>query len=218
MGVIGGITAAGGRGRRPAIADHPPRVMPRQARPASVGNSARDATSDRGSTVAKTDGTFIYVATYPDELTARDDYQVVKELHRGGLVGSYDAAVVTKDAEGRVHENKDETATRHGAWWGVAAGAAIGAVFPPAILGAAAAGGVIGGVSGHLAKGMSRSRAKELGEFIDPGEAGLIVVGDSKLQAAIQKAVTRAEKETAEELDVDPKDIDKTLRQAVGEM
>lgn len=168
--------------------------------------------------MAKTDGTFIYVATYPDEITARDDYQVVKELHRGGLVGSYDAAVITKDVEGRVHENKDETATRHGAWWGVAAGAAIGAVFPPAILGAAAVGGVVGGVSGHLAKGMSRSRAKELGDFIDPGEAGLIVVGDSKLQSAIQKAVTRAEKETAQELDVDPKDIDKTLRQAVGEM
>lgn len=31
-------------------------------------------------------------------------------------VGSYDAAVVTKDAGGKVHENKDETATRHGAW------------------------------------------------------------------------------------------------------
>jgi uncharacterized membrane protein len=168
--------------------------------------------------VAKTDGTFIYVATYPDETTARDDYQVVKELHRGGLVGSYDAAVITKDVEGQVHENKDETATRHGAWWGVAAGAAIGAVFPPAILGAAAVGGVVGGVSGHLAKGMSRSRARELGDLIDPGEAGLIVVGDSKLQSAIQKAVTRAEKETAQELDVDPKDIDKTLRQAVGEM
>ncbi|MDQ2873285.1 MAG: DUF1269 domain-containing protein [Actinomycetota bacterium] len=168
--------------------------------------------------MAKTDGTFIYVATYPDELAALDDYQTVKGLHAEGLVGAYDAAVVTKDAAGKVHENKDETATRHGAWWGVAAGAAVGVLFPPAILGAAAVGGVIGGVSGHLAKGMSRSRAKELGDFIDPGEAGLVVVGETKVKAAVQKAVHKAAKQAAEELDVDPKDIDQTLQHAVGEM
>jgi uncharacterized membrane protein len=168
--------------------------------------------------VAKTDGTFIYVATYPDEAAAREDYQVVRDLHAGGLVGAYDAAVVTKDANGRVHENKDETATRHGAWWGIAAGAAVGVLFPPSVLGTAAVGGVIGGVSGHLAKGMSRSRAKELGDFIDPGQAGLIVVGETKIEQAVQKAVTRAEKETAEELGVPPKDIDKALEEAVGRM
>jgi len=173
---------------------------------------------ERGPAVAKTDGTFIYVATYPDESAARADYHAVKGLHAAGLVGAYDAAVVTKDARGKVHENKDETATRHGAWWGIAAGAAVGVLFPPAVLGAAAVGGVIGGVSGHLAKGMSRSRAKELGEFIDPGQAGLIVVGDTKIEAAIQDAVTRAEKETAEELGVDPKDIDKALQDAVAGM
>jgi len=171
-----------------------------------------------GAAVAKTDDTFVYLATYPDETAAQADYQAVKELHAGGLVGAYDAAVVTKDSHGHVHANKDETATRHGAWWGIAAGAAVGLLFPPSVLGAAAAGGVIGAVSGHLAKGMSRSHAKELGEFIDPGQAGLVVVGDVKIEQAIQKAVTRAEKETAEELGVDPKDIDKTLQQAIADM
>lgn len=168
--------------------------------------------------MADTDSTFIFIATYPDEDAAQDDYQVVKDLHARGLVGSYDAAVVTKDANGKVHENKDETATRHGAWWGIAAGAAIGAIFPPAVLGAAAVGGVIGGVSGHLAKGMSRSRAKELGDFIDPGQAGLVVVGESKVKEAVQKAVTRAVNQTAEDLDMDPKDLDKELQQAIKEM
>jgi uncharacterized membrane protein len=168
--------------------------------------------------MADTDSTFIFVATYPDEAAAQDDYQVVKDLHARGLVGSYDAAVITKDASGKVHENKDETATRHGAWWGIAAGAAIGVIFPPAVLGAAAVGGVVGGVGGHLAKGMSRSQAKQLGDYIDPGQAGLVVVGESKVKEAVQKAVTRAVKQTAEDLDVDPKDLDKALQQAVKEM
>jgi uncharacterized membrane protein len=162
--------------------------------------------------------TFIYVATYPDEMAARADYEAVKELHEGGLVGSYDAAVITKDGNGKVHENKDETATRHGAWWGIAAGAALGAIFPPSILASAAAGGVIGGVSGHLTKGMSRSRAKELGDFIGPGQAGLVVIGESKIEQAIQSAVTHAEKATAEELGVNPKDIDRAMHEAMKEM
>jgi uncharacterized membrane protein len=164
------------------------------------------------------DDTFIYVATYPSKMAAQADYEAVKNLHAAGLVGSYDAAIVTKDLDGKVHANKDETATRHGAWWGVAAGAAIGVIFPPSILGAAAVGGAIGGVTGHLAKGMSRSGVKQLGDFIDPGQAGLVVVGESKVEQAVQDAVTQAEKETAEELGVDPKDIDRALQEAVKGM
>jgi len=165
--------------------------------------------------MSKSEGTFIMVATYPDEQAARDDYQVVKEAHRRGLVGSYDAAVITKDSDGKVHENKDETSTRHGAWWGIAAGAAVGVLFPPSVIGAAAVGGVIGGVSGHLAKGMSRSEAKDLGDFIDPGQAGLLVVGESRVEQAISDAVTRADKQTAKELDVDPKDVDRIMEAAI---
>jgi uncharacterized membrane protein len=166
----------------------------------------------------RSDGTFILVATYPDELTARDDYESVKDAHSMGLVGSYDAAVVTKDASGKIHESKHESATRHGAWWGIAAGAAVGVLFPPSIIGTAAVGGVIGGVGGHLAKGMSRSQAKELGDFIDPGEAGLVVVGESKIAEPLKQAVTRAEKQTAKELDVSPKDVDRILEQSITEL
>jgi uncharacterized membrane protein len=168
--------------------------------------------------MAKDNDTFIYVATYPNEAAAKADYQVVKGLHSSGLVGSYDAAVITKDANGKVHENKDETATRHGAWWGVAAGAVLGAIFPPSIIGTAAVGGLVGGVSGHLAKGMNRASVKELGDFIEPGHAGLVVVGETRIEQAIQDAVTRAEKETAEELGVDPKDIDRALDDAMRDM
>ena len=168
--------------------------------------------------MSESGSTFVLVATYPDEMAAREDYRVVKDAHAAGLVGSYDAAVITKDAAGKVHENKDETATRHGAWWGIAAGAAVGVIFPPAVLGAAAVGGVIGGVSGHLTRGMSRSDAKALGDFIDPGQAGLVVIGESKVEAAIERAVTRAEKQTARELDVSPKDVDRILQEAVREM
>ena len=168
--------------------------------------------------MADTKPLFIYVGTYPSELAARDDYQVVKDLHAVGAVGSYDAAVLTKDAKGKVHENKDETTTRHGAWGGLAVGALVGLLFPPAIIGSAATGAAVGGVGGHLWKGMSRSDVKELGEFIDAGEACLLIVGESKVAEAIEKADLKAEKQVAKQLDVDPKDIDAAVKEAAKEL
>ena len=43
---------------------------------------------------------------HPDEASARADYEVVKDLHAVGAVGTYDAAVVRKDEDGKVHVNK----------------------------------------------------------------------------------------------------------------
>jgi uncharacterized membrane protein len=71
--------------------------------------------------MAKPDAVFIYIGTYPSEAVARADYGIVKDLHAAGAVGTYDAAVITKDASGKVHVNKDEMATRHGAWGGAKA-------------------------------------------------------------------------------------------------
>ena len=114
--------------------------------------------------MAKPDAVFIYIGTYPDEAAARADYDVVKDLHAAGAVGTYDAAVVTKDDAGKVHVNKDEMATRHGAWGGAAVGAVVGILFPPAIIGTAVVGAAVGGVGGHLWRGMSRADVKEFGE------------------------------------------------------
>jgi hypothetical protein len=65
---------------------------------------------------------------------------------------------------------------------------------------------------------MSRSDVKQFGDFIDPGHAGLVVVGENTVEDAIRHAVTRAEKETLEKLGVDPKDIDRVMREAMKEI
>ena len=168
--------------------------------------------------MAKPEAVFIYVGTYPSKDAAEADYDVVKDLHAMGAVGSYDAAVVTKDDDGKVHEHKAEMATRHGGWGGAAVGALIGCIFPPAIIATAAAGAAIGAVSGHLWRGMSRSDCKELGELIDDGQAALVIVGESTIEKAVGKAALKGEKHVAKQLDVKPKDIDKAVREAAGEV
>jgi uncharacterized membrane protein len=168
--------------------------------------------------MAKPDGVFVYIGTYPSEAVARDDYDVVKDLHAAGAVGTYDASVVTKDDNGEVHVNKDETTTRHGAWGGAAAGAVVGILFPPSLIGSAIVGAGVGGIGGHLWKGMSRSDVKEFGELIDDGQAALVIVGETKIQAAIEKANLKAEKHVAKELDVSSKDLDQAVQEAAKDI
>ena len=158
------------------------------------------------------DGVFIYVGTYADETAARTDYDVVKALHAVDAVGSFDAAVVTKDDKGKVHVSKDETSTRKGGWIGVGVGALVGILFPPSIIATAVAGGVIGGVSGHLWKGMSRSDVKELGDSIDEGQAALVVIGELTVSDALKKAELHALKETQKEVNASFKDIEKEIK------
>ena len=168
--------------------------------------------------MAKDDSVFIYIGTYPDELSARADYEIVKDLHAAGVVGTYDAAVVTKDADGKVHENKDETSTRHGAWGGLAVGAVVGLLFPPSIIASAAVGAAVGGVGAHLWKGMSRSDVKELGDLIDNGQAALVIVGESKVAEAVENADLKAMQQVSKQLDISSKDIDQAIKDAAGEV
>lgn len=169
--------------------------------------------------MADNDGIFLYIGTYPSESAARADYDIVKELHSSGTVGTYDAAVITKDADGKVHVNKDEMATRHGGWGGAVAGAVVGLLFPPVIIGTAIVGGAIGAASGHLWRGVSRSEVKELGDLIDSGQAALLVAGASNVEDAINKAELKAEKHVAKQLtNVKKSEIDDAVKAAASEV
>ncbi len=160
---------------------------------------------------------FIYLATYADKAGAEADYDALLELHADKLVGTYDVALVSKDADGKLQVEKHEKPTQHGAWGGIAVGAAVGVVAAPAVIPAALIGGVIGGLGGHFRKGISKDDAKQLGDLLDEGEASLLVVGESRVQEQLDKELTRAEKSTEKEMDVDSKEFKRELDQAEKE-
>jgi uncharacterized membrane protein len=160
---------------------------------------------------------FVYAATYADRADAFADYDNLLDLHAAKLVGTYDVALITKDDEGKVHVEKHEKPTQHGAWGGIAVGALVGVLFPPSVIGAAVVGGLAGGVGGHLRKGMSRGDASELGELLGGGEAALIVVGESRVEEELDKALTRAEKSIEKEIDADNKEFKRELEEAEKE-
>ncbi len=160
---------------------------------------------------------FIYAATYADPADAEADYEGLLELHAAKLVGTYDVALVTKDDEGKVHLEKHEKPTQHGAWGGIAVGAAVGVLAAPAVIPAALVGGVIGGLGGHFRKGIPRDDAKELGDMIEAGQATLFVIGESRLEEQLDKALTRAEKSVEKEIDVDREEFKRELDEAEKE-
>ena len=157
---------------------------------------------------------FVYVATYRSADDAQMDYSVVKDLYARGVIDTYDAAVITKDVDGKVHVSKREKPTQKAAWTGAAVGAIVGVIFPPAILPMAAAGAMFGGLIGHISEGMSRGDLKDLGEVLDSGTAAIIVVGKTSLAEKLDKATAKAAKTIEKQLKIDEKNFDKELAAA----
>src|SRR3954451_20780106 len=163
-----------------------------------------------------------FVGVYDRVEDAEADYEVVKDLHtKADLIDAYDAAVVERRGAKTKIVKKHETPTRVGGVLGGGVGLATGlvvALFPFAAIGggllaATAAGGtVLGAVAGHAAAGMSRDDLKELGEYLDAGQAGLVVVGVSDMGAKIEREMRRAEKVQKKELKADVEEIERDAK------
>jgi uncharacterized membrane protein len=172
--------------------------------------------------------TFIAFAGVYDSVADADaDYDLVKDLHtKAGLIDSYDAAVVERRADGKVKiTKKHETPTRVGGVLGGGVGLATGLVlvlFPFAAIGGGllavttGGGAVLGALAGHAAAGMSRKDLKELGEHLDAGQAGLVVVAVSDMGAKVEREMKRARKIEARELKADTADIEADAKSAEG--
>ncbi len=158
---------------------------------------------------------FMYVGDYESVDDAKADLEALRELHSEHVVGTYDAAVLTKDDEGNVKiVDKIEKPTQHGGWAGLAVGAAVGLIFPPSILVSGLVGAGAGALIGHLHGGMSRSDLKEIGEMLDESDAALIVVGEATIERAVEDATRRAKQEMKKEVRADAKEIEKAIDKA----
>jgi uncharacterized membrane protein len=167
---------------------------------------------------------FIYVATYADRADASTDYVALIDLYETKIVGTYDVAMVVRDEAGKVHVEKHEKPTQRGAWGGILVGALVGVLFPPSIVGvatvggAAAVGGLVGGLGGHFHEGMSRGTAKELGDLLETGQAALIVIGESRSKEALDMALTRAARSIETVVDADHTRLRRELEEAEGRL
>ncbi len=173
------------------------------------------------------DTLMVFVGVYDDVADAEADYQLVKDLHtEADLIDAYDAAVVERREDGKTKiVKKHETPTRVGGVLGGGVGLATGlvvALFPFAavggglLVGTTAGGSILGAVAGHAAAGMSRHDLKELGEQLDSGTAGLVVVAVSDMGAKVEEAMKRAAKLERKQLEADNEAIERDASSAAA--
>jgi len=145
---------------------------------------------------------YVLAASYDDVNDALAEYGAIEAAWTHvSSEHTFDATVVAKDASGKVdivrrHDEPVRHGTASGLGWGLATGAVV-SLFPMVgIIGALAVGGgagaALGAVAGHTAGSMSRDDLKALGEVLDEGDAGLVVVYPRDMADRVTAAVTKA--------------------------
>jgi uncharacterized membrane protein len=150
---------------------------------------------------------YVLAAAYDSVDEALSDYDAIDVAY--GHVGStydFDAAVFTRDDSGKTeivrrHEEQKKHGTREGVVWGLGAGA-LAALFPGiGIVGGLAAGGGIGGLlgrhAGHARSALSKDDLASLGEVLERGQAGLVVVYSADMADRVATTVTSQHRVTA---------------------
>lgn len=158
------------------------------------------------------DTLYVLAASYDNADDAVADYELIKALYYEVKASEdFDAAVIAKNDKGKVeivkkHEQPTRHEAAHGARWGLAAGA-VAALFPAvgiagALVVGTGAGATVGAISGHVHGGMKRSDLKDLGEVLDEGQAGLIVVYATNMADQIAANIKAANRMISRETDM----------------
>jgi len=131
--------------------------------------------SNKPSTVA--------VATYSNKADADVDYDAVRGVKSAGHLDHIAIAVVEKQADGDLKIDRHDSTAKHLAWGGGILGAAATVAFAPlgiVFLGPLVANSAVyagaGGLAGHFWKNVPKDDARKLGDMLQAGDYGLIIV------------------------------------------
>jgi uncharacterized membrane protein len=166
--------------------------------------------------MTKNDMLIVLGASYDSVSDAEVDYEAVKALYYNAGVGhDFDAAVIERDADGKVSvKKKHEQSTRHGALGGLAIGA-LTAILPGIGLGVGmAVGAGIGAVAGHLKGGMSDDDLRKLGSVLNAGQAGLIVLYATNMADQVAASIKAENKFISKEIDANADELAKQIKAA----
>ena len=134
-------------------------------------------------------------AVYKTRPEAVEAFKTVWGTRHQGECDHMALAVLTKDENGQLQVERHDSTTKHLAWTGVAVGAALAVVCPPA--GIAALGGAGAGVGawvGHFWHQIPKEDIRELGDLLESGESGIFVVAVNPRQTDIVPLLGHPEK------------------------
>lgn len=137
----------------------------------------------------------LIVSAFQSERGADEALDAIVAAKKEKLVKIREAAVVRRDAGGKLHINERGDLSTGG---GAASGAALGAVIglfggPIGVLIGSAAGAAFGGLAGKLIDtGIPDQRLKQIGEALTPGTSAIVAVIEHAWVAEIQGELQKA--------------------------
>ena len=154
------------------------------------------ATPDEEFVAAATDGAYtLLVADFADTATAWDAYEGLKSIEDGRTVAIEGVVVVKRESDGKLEIQKaTDHSTKSGLKWGIVGGIALGVIFPPSVIGSAAALGAAGAATGKIRQLHHRSElADELEDSIAPGHSGILALVSDPGVVEVRKALATAD-------------------------
>ena len=127
----------------------------------------------------------LIVMSFNSAATAEEVRDKVRQLQKAGLISLSDAAVISKDGEGKISVNNEVSReTKVGAGVGAVLGGILGFVFPVAgIVIGAAGGAAVGALVGN---GVDRKFVEDVQNSLTPGSSALFLVIRSGDAAALR--------------------------------
>ncbi len=176
------------------------------------------ATSGDAVVASVSDGAYaLVVADFTDTEAAWSAYEDLKAVEDGRTVEIEGVVVVKRDTDGKLEIQKaTDHSTRSGLRWGLVGGIALGVIFPPSILGSAAALGAAGAATGKVRQLRNRSElADELKDAVAPGHSGIVALVSDPGAVKIREALAKADAVVARAIDdVAAEDIKAAAKEA----
>ena len=117
------------------------------------------------------------VGVYTDQRLAEQDWDAIEASAKSGGIDLADAVLVRRNLDGNITTLRRQS--HHGWGKGAIAGAMVGLIFPPSLIGSAVVGAAGGGIVAKLSRKVKRDDIKDLGDAMDEGDVDLLVITDS---------------------------------------
>jgi uncharacterized membrane protein len=161
-----------------------------------MSDSTSSSSGDDSVIAAASDGTYtLIVADFADTAAAEEAYEALKSVEDGRTVAIEGVVVVKREDDGKLEiQQATDHSTKSGLKWGLVGGIALGLVFPPSVLGSAAALGATGAATGKIRQLHHRSQlTDELEDSIAPGHSAILALVSDPGAVEIRKALATAD-------------------------
>jgi uncharacterized membrane protein len=153
----------------------------------------------------------LYIAAYSDPDAAEEDWDDIKELATEKVITVEALVLVSRDADGKIHEKDNAHTVGIGTVLGAAGGFFVGLIFPPALIASTAVGAGIGAGAGGLVSHHEKKEIKaEVANDLPVGSSGIVVLLEERWVADAEKALSNADHLSKHEVDKDSVERAKT--------